>query len=264
MALARDASEWLPAVLLVDDDPEFLRELRAQLERLTRDVYVAQSPLEALWLLQHVELDAIVCDLFLGAADGLCLLEQLRTERPDVVRVLLTGFGDAAAGHPGLQVAQAILHKPVSAACLADLLRRLVAHRSLAEINESSDLSALSESGGPIVLNLEHVRTINSAGARKLMLFAENVGSERALIAERCSPVVVGQLNLLPLLARRLCVRSVIAPLECAECLTQRDVIVDVSAGRRPDLPQLDCERCGAPMELADLPERYFAFLELP
>jgi CheY-like chemotaxis protein len=92
----------LTAVLLVDDDAEFLAEMRTQLERLTPDVYVAQSPLEALWLLHHVDVDAIVCDLHLGATDGLRLLEQVRAERPELARVLLTGVGDEAAGHAAL------------------------------------------------------------------------------------------------------------------------------------------------------------------
>lgn len=254
----------MTAVLLVDDDAELLAEMRTQLERLTRDVYVAQSPLEVLWLLHHVDVNAIVCDLHLGATDGLRLLEQVRAERPEIARVLLTGFGDEAARHAALPAAQAILHKPTDAASLADVLRRLSARRLPADIDEDSDLSALMALNGALVLNLQHVRTINSAGARKLMQLVDQADPERPLIVERCSPVVVQQLNLFPLLARRLRVLSVIAPLECAGCLAQQDVLVDVSTGRRPDLPHLVCERCGAPMELADLPERYFAFLERP
>jgi CheY-like chemotaxis protein len=264
VALARGAREWLPTVLLVDDDPELLAEMRAQLTELAQEVYVAQTPLEALWLLHHVDVDAIVCDLLLGAADGLWLLERVRTDRPRVARVLLTGFGDVASSHAALPAAQAVLNKPVSADSLARVVRELSPRRPPAEINEHSDLSALMGSDGMLVLDLEHVRAINSAGVRKLIELVEHMDDEVVVVAERCSPIVVGQLNLLPVLARRLSVRSVIAPMECSDCLGQRDVMVEVSAGRRPDLPQLDCERCGAPMELADLPERYFAFLELP
>ncbi len=123
MALERDAGERLPAVLLVDDDGEFLAFMREELERLTRRVYVARSALEALWVLHDLDIDAVVCDLVLGASDGLHLLEQVQAERPDLARVLLTGFGAIAARHPALDVAHTVLHKPTDAASLVEVLR---------------------------------------------------------------------------------------------------------------------------------------------
>lgn len=275
MALDRDAAEPLPAVLLVDDDGELLAFMREQLECLTRRVYVARSPLEALWLLHHLDIDAVVCDLVLGASDGLHLLEQVRTERPDVARVLLTGFGGIAASHAALDVAHAVLHKPTDAASLAALLRWLpgqlggdeprapadAVHLAIGgELNEHTDLSALARATGDLVLDLEHVRLVNSSGAGRLVQLIEEMDEGRVIV--RCSPAVVNQLNLWPMLARRLLIRSVMAPLECQECQSICDVAVDVASGQRPSLPDVACETCGVTMELADLPERYFAFLE--
>jgi len=280
----RDEAEQLPALLLVDDDGEFLAAMREQLDDLTRHVYVARSPLEALWLLHHLDVDAVVSDLVLGANDGLDLLGRIRAERPGVMRILLTGFSEVAANHAALAVAHAVIHKPTDAASLIALLHWLPAnldddisqddapvplvvehdvHATLGpDVNEHSDLSALAQSTGDLVLNLEHVRSINSSGARELIRFVEQLDDHQVIVAHRCSPAVVGQLNLLPMVAQRLLVRSVVTPLECQECLSICDVVVDVVAGERPRLPDVACEQCGERMELADLPERYFAFLD--
>lgn len=293
-ALASDGSEWRPAVLLVDDDAEFLAAMSEQLEGLVRSVHLARSPLEARWLLQHVSLDVIVCDLMLGESDGLLLLERVRTERPGMGRVLLTGFSERLAGQETFPAAHAVLHKPTDAISLSEVLRQLPVDTTLAmskrdpikttihaghsisrapghvyvtvapEINEHSDLSAILESDDTLVLDLGEVRSINSTGVRTLIHFIEKLGKDRVVLAARCSPVFVGQLNYIPMLAKRLSVQSVIAPLECPHCLELRDVLVEVDVGVEPEIPSMTCEQCGTAMELADLQERYFAFLETP
>lgn len=280
----RDVAEERPALLLVDDDGEFLAAMREQLDELTRHVYIARSPLEALWLLHHLDVDAVVSDLVLGANDGLDLLGRIRAERPGVMRILLTGFSEVAANHAALAVAHAVIHKPTDAASLIALLRWLPAnvddhahehdapvplvvehdlHATLGpEVNEHSDLSALAQSTGDLVLNLANVRSINSSGGRELIRLVAHLDDHQVIVAHRCSPAIVGQLNLLPMVAQRLLVRSVVTPMECQECLCIRDVVVEVVPGERPRLPDVACKQCGQRMELADIPERYFAFLD--
>jgi two-component system, NtrC family, response regulator AtoC len=82
-----------PCVLIVDDDDE-LRELIA--EHLTREGFaVAQAPTgaEALDRLKAFAYDGLVIDLRLPDADGLDILNAAMTRYPEVVAVVMTGFG---------------------------------------------------------------------------------------------------------------------------------------------------------------------------
>ncbi len=82
-----------PCVLIVDDDDD-LRELIA--EHLTREGFiVAQAPTgaDALDRLKAFAYDGLVIDLKLPDADGLDILNAAMTRYPEVVAVVMTGFG---------------------------------------------------------------------------------------------------------------------------------------------------------------------------
>src|SRR5690606_24346356 len=82
-----------PCVLLVDDDDD-LREVIA--EHLTREGFVvAQAPTgaDALDRLKGFAYDGLVIDLKLPDADGLDILDAAMTRYPEVVAVVMTGFG---------------------------------------------------------------------------------------------------------------------------------------------------------------------------
>lgn len=114
-----------PRVLLVDDDLEFLAVMKEQLETECEAVFIAQTPLAALWILERVPIDAVVCDLALGGIDGRYLLDQLRERFPHIARVLITGFGDRLPDDKTFWAAQSVLLKPCDASSLTSVLREL-------------------------------------------------------------------------------------------------------------------------------------------
>lgn len=117
-----------PRILVVDDDAEFLAYIEDGL--LGFDVATATTPLGALWLLQRQPIDAILCDLALGANDGRHLLEVVQAEYPRIARILVTGYGGRVGEHDhegALSAAQAILYKPCDVGLLAALLDDLPA-----------------------------------------------------------------------------------------------------------------------------------------
>jgi DNA-binding NtrC family response regulator len=82
-----------PCVLIVDDDDD-LREVIA--EHLTREGFiVAQAPTgaDALDRLKGFAYDGLVIDLKLPDADGLEILNAAITRYPEIVAVVMTGFG---------------------------------------------------------------------------------------------------------------------------------------------------------------------------
>jgi anti-anti-sigma regulatory factor len=136
--------------------------------------------------------------------------------------------------------------------------------RLYGDITESTSFGELTRLGGTVVLDLEGVRHLNSIGVRELLTFVQSMASRCTLTAEKCSPVIVGQLNMLPEFSRHLTVRSLLVPLECPKCFEEVEVLVDVqTTGRRPAIPDNRC-RCGTSMVLAELEDRYFAFLTSP
>ncbi len=113
-----------------------------------------------------------------------------------------------------------------------------------------------------VTLDLAGVRRLNSPGVHAFLEFLTELGSTARIAAERCSPAIVVQLNMLPTLSRLLVVRSFFVPLECDRCLHEDEVLVELpEPTRRPVLPAPPCPKCGAGMLPAEPLERYFAFL---
>src|SRR2546422_5323322 len=85
-----------PRVLIVDDDPALLQALPQAL-RLRMDgvtVETADSGATALTRIAAGNHDAIVTDIKMPGMDGLELLAEIRTQRPDTPTLMITGHGE--------------------------------------------------------------------------------------------------------------------------------------------------------------------------
>ena len=83
-------------ILLVDDEPDIRRAIRRDLGPLGLPMIEAACGRDALDLLAHAPVDAVVSDYSMGEGEmsGLQLLERMRADHPQVLRVLLTGHAD--------------------------------------------------------------------------------------------------------------------------------------------------------------------------
>lgn len=81
-------------ILLVDDDPTFLQDLRDLLLTYmpSTQVITAQSGQEALTMLRSTSVDLIISDQNMPEMDGLHFLDAARTHHPDVPRIMMTGY----------------------------------------------------------------------------------------------------------------------------------------------------------------------------
>jgi two-component system sensor histidine kinase/response regulator len=84
------------SVLIVDDDPALLQALPQTLRLRMGGVTVetADSAAAALDLIAVREYDAIVTDIKMPGMDGLELLAEIRTRRPDTPTLIITGHGE--------------------------------------------------------------------------------------------------------------------------------------------------------------------------
>lgn len=86
------------AVLFVDDEQNILHSMRRLFAEEPFDIYQASSGEEGLKILEeHSEIGLIVSDQRMPKMNGVEFLEKAREMRPDVLRILLTGYSDIHA-----------------------------------------------------------------------------------------------------------------------------------------------------------------------
>ena len=116
-----------------------------------------------------------------------------------------------------------------------------------------------------VVIDSGELAAINSIGIREWMHFlAGLVAAGASVVHERCAEPLVEQMCFIPAVRGGGAVRSFFAPYLCS-CGHEASVLLDVATHRAAlealAAPPQPCPRCGASMGLADLPERWFAFL---
>ena len=84
-----------PVILLVDDEEMILNALRRLLSQENKyDVITALSGAEALERIKEKSVDLIVSDQRMPGMSGLELLQEIKKEQPQAVRILLSGYTD--------------------------------------------------------------------------------------------------------------------------------------------------------------------------
>jgi two-component system response regulator PilR (NtrC family) len=104
----------LPRILVVDDDPIVLRALRRLLlgARPGWQIDMAESGEAALSLLESKTYDVVVTDLHMPGFDGVGLLGRLKTEHPNVMRVVHSSHVESLTSEQAQDLAHAVLTKP--------------------------------------------------------------------------------------------------------------------------------------------------------
>lgn len=83
-------------IMIVDDEPVNLRTLE-RLFRRDYQVVTAQSGAEALTLLQHHDVALLISDQRMPEMTGIELMKNTVALRPQMVKILLTGYTDVSA-----------------------------------------------------------------------------------------------------------------------------------------------------------------------
>src|SRR5439155_712773 len=145
------------SVLIVDDDPALLQALPQALRLRMGGVTVetADSAAAALERIAERDYDAIVADIKMPGMDGLELLTEIRTRRPDTPTLMITGHGENDLVVGALRGGACdFLHKPIDRDYLVSALqramegreaRRRVKERQVALERHLSELEAVVE-----------------------------------------------------------------------------------------------------------------------
>jgi two-component system cell cycle sensor histidine kinase/response regulator CckA len=116
-------------ILLVDDDRTTLQVLRKMLQQQGYTVLFAADSETALKLFQlHSHpIDLLLCDIVMPHLSGPQLAERIRTVRPTVPVLFISGLMQETAVQDWLRSGAKFLRKPVSHEQLAEKVQELIA-----------------------------------------------------------------------------------------------------------------------------------------
>lgn len=141
------------SVLFVDDEPLILQGLKRQLRKMRGrwDMRFAESPSEALCLLEENPADVVVSDMRMPKMNGAELLTEVQRRYPETVRMILSGQTDRTASACELTSIHQFIQKPCNEDALVHsiervrALSRLIGSKQCARIaGEISSLPTLS------------------------------------------------------------------------------------------------------------------------
>jgi HD-like signal output (HDOD) protein/CheY-like chemotaxis protein len=120
-------------VLFVDDEPAILNGLGRLLRPLRHEIEseFAGSAAEALARLAQEPFDVIVADIRMPVMDGAALLERVRRNHPNIIRIVLSGHADISKALREVPVAHQFIAKPCDASALHNVILRAIAVRDL-------------------------------------------------------------------------------------------------------------------------------------
>lgn len=117
-------------VLLVDDEVEFLEALAERLKIRGLEVECARSGREALNLVEEKVFDAVVLDLSMPGLDGIETLRRLRSLRPELQVMILSGRATVQTAVQATRLgATDIFEKPTDVETLVQRIRAARAAR---------------------------------------------------------------------------------------------------------------------------------------
>jgi DNA-binding NtrC family response regulator len=81
-------------VLIIDDDPDICLLLERFLKRNDMQVSKAFSAAKGLEMLRKEVIDLVLCDFRLPDAEGMQVLQKIKTLKPAVAVIIITGYSD--------------------------------------------------------------------------------------------------------------------------------------------------------------------------
>ena len=119
-------------ILIVEDDDAQLDFLRDGLTGRGHDVRPCRSAEQALQVLGEEDAEVVVTDLNLGGMDGIGLCERIVSSWPEVVVLVVTGFGSIESAVAAIRAgAYDFLSKPIDLEALDVRVQRARRHRAL-------------------------------------------------------------------------------------------------------------------------------------
>jgi len=124
------------AILIVDDEPNYLVVLSELLKDEGFEVFTASDGFQGLQVVKDVDLDIVITDMQMPGMNGLELLEKIKAEKADLPVVMITAFAEVNKAVAAMQAgAHSYLAKPFSNDELIITLKKAAQHYSVLREN---------------------------------------------------------------------------------------------------------------------------------
>jgi len=111
-------------ILIIDDDPHFLRVLKRLLSAEKFSVVTTTDSCEALELLTSGSFNLLICDLRMPDCDGLNVLQSIRSKGSEIPVIILTAYGEVDSYLDAMNAgATEYLNKPIKSDELVHVVR---------------------------------------------------------------------------------------------------------------------------------------------
>jgi len=119
-------------VLLVDDEQDFLEVMAERMNARGMDVSTANSPEDALGMIEKESFDAIILDFMMPGMDGIETLKVIKEKKPELQIILLTGQATLQKGVEAMKLgAMDVIEKPADLEVLTEKIKKAKADRML-------------------------------------------------------------------------------------------------------------------------------------
>ncbi len=124
------------AILVVDDEPNYLVVLSELLRDEGFEVFTAPAGEDALGIVKEVDLDMVISDMQMPGMDGMALLDEIKRIDEDLPVLIITAYAEVDKAVKAMQAgAFSYLAKPFSNDELIVSINKAVSHRSLLQEN---------------------------------------------------------------------------------------------------------------------------------
>jgi len=111
-------------ILIIDDDPHFLRVLQRILSGEKFVVMATSNSCDAIEFLRSNNFDLIICDLRMPDCDGLNVLQAIRSAGNEIPVIILTAYGEVDTYLEAMNAgATEYLNKPIKSEELVQVVR---------------------------------------------------------------------------------------------------------------------------------------------
>lgn len=113
-------------VLIVDDEADLRDLLQEEISSHSFVCFTAACGEDAIAILKERDVSVILSDVRMPRGDGWFLLDWVRTNRPTIPVVMLTGFAELEEHDARARGAFKMLPKPISIQKIVDLLKEIL------------------------------------------------------------------------------------------------------------------------------------------
>ena len=137
------------------------------------------------------------------------------------------------------------------------------------DISEDSEVS-LAELPQKIskkcIFHMQEISMVNSCGVRAWVKFMREISGKSEVVFSACSPAVVSQINMIPNFKGHADVKSLYCSYVCDNCDLEHLELFEegknMPKSSTEPAPNIKCKSCGEDMEMEEVSEDFFAWLD--